>query len=137
MAQRSPYEGLKSINHSVLVLCGTGLGTASVDYYNVEVVGNSLGEEVCKALPFFYAFTGCDTVSSFYGHSKSKFWDTWMRSENNLKITQVFKELSDQPVDISTEQMDIIERFILEVYYPDAKNNEFGLRTNGTFHAAC
>ena len=44
-----------------------------------------------------------------------------MRSENNLKITQVFKELSDQPVDISTEQMDIIERFILEVYYPDAK----------------
>ena len=69
----------------------------------------------------YYAFTGCDTVSSFYGHSKSKFWDTWMRSENNLKITQVFKELSDQPVDISTEQMDIIERFVLEVYYPDAK----------------
>ena len=60
-----------------------------------------------------------------------------MRSENNLKITQVFKELSDQPVDISTEQMDIIGRFVLEVYYPDAKNNEFGLRTNEAFHAAC
>ena len=49
----SSYPLLKSINHSVLVLCGTGLGTASVDYYNVEVIGNSQGEEVCKTLPFF------------------------------------------------------------------------------------
>ena len=67
-----------------------------MDYYNVNAIGNTLEERVCRGLPFFYAFTGCDTVSSFYGHSKSKFWDTWMRSENNLKITQVFKELSEQ-----------------------------------------
>ena len=26
----------------------------------------------CRALPFFYVFLGCDTVSSFYGHDKTK-----------------------------------------------------------------
>ena len=57
---------------SYLVLCGTGLGTASINYYDVSGVTDELDESVCKALPFFYTFTGCDTVSGFYGFSKSK-----------------------------------------------------------------
>ena len=36
-----------------------------------------LGSDRCKALPFFHAFTGCDTVSSFAGHGKRTAWETW------------------------------------------------------------
>uniref|UniRef100_H3B0T7 Uncharacterized protein n=1 Tax=Latimeria chalumnae TaxID=7897 RepID=H3B0T7_LATCH len=34
----------------------------------------TLGPEVCLALPFWHAFTGCDTVSSFAGHGKKTAW---------------------------------------------------------------
>ena len=117
----SAYPSFKSVNESVVVFCGTGLGTSSVEYYNVSAIGDNLGDEVCNALSFFYAFTGCDTVSSFYGHSKSKFWDTWRKSEKKEEFTQVFQELSDQPTIISTDQLDVIEKFVVEVYYPDKK----------------
>ena len=36
-----------------------------------------LGEEICRALPLWYALTGCDTVSSFAGRGKKTAWDTW------------------------------------------------------------
>lgn len=36
-----------------------------------------LGENVCRGLRFWYAFTGCDTVSSFCGRGKRISWDVW------------------------------------------------------------
>ena len=30
--------------------------------FNVSLAERDLGESVCKALPFFFAFSGCDTV---------------------------------------------------------------------------
>ena len=39
---------------------------------------NKLGVSVCKGLAFFHAFTGCDTVSSFYKVGKAKFWAVWL-----------------------------------------------------------
>ena len=44
-------------------------------YYNVGLLSKELGDNVSKALPFFHAFMGCDTVSSFYNHSKLQFFD--------------------------------------------------------------
>ena len=84
------FSHLKSKSSYVLVLCGTGLGTASINYFNVSRIADELGESVCKALSFFYAFTGCDTMSSFYGFSKSKFWNCWMESSNKDLYTDVF-----------------------------------------------
>ena len=36
------------------------------EYYDVISTLFDLGKETCNAFPFFYAFTGCDTVSSFF-----------------------------------------------------------------------
>ena len=88
---------LKSRSSSVLVLCGTGLGTASINYYDVSRIADELGKSVCKALSFFHAFTGCDTMSSFYGFSKSKFWNCWMEFPNKDLYTDVFQTLGSQP----------------------------------------
>ena len=37
----------------------------------------SLGESRCEALPNWFAFTGCNTVSSFCGRGKKIAWNTW------------------------------------------------------------
>ena len=75
-------------------------------YFNVTQISNSLGKEVCLALPFFYCFTGCDTVSSLTGKGKCKAWDTWFNSTSKDEFTDVFKKLGNQPQDISSAQMD-------------------------------
>ena len=85
-------------------------------YFNVTEISNSLGKEVCLALPFFYCFTGCDTVSSLTGKGKCKAWDTWFNSASKDEFTDVFKELGNQPQDISSDQMDKIEEFIRLLY---------------------
>ena len=48
----------------------------------------SLGDDVCAALPFWYAFTGCDTVSSFGGRGKKLCWDVW---KSHHDVTDTFK----------------------------------------------
>ena len=52
-----------------------------------EYVAN-LGEDTCAALPFWYAFTGCDTVSSFCGRGKKICWNAWKAYSD---VTDTFK----------------------------------------------
>ena len=85
-------------------------------YYNVVEISSSLGREVCFALAFFYCFTGCDTVSSFTGKGKCKAWDTWFLSQSKDDFTKVFKELGNQPPEISSGHMNKIEEFIRLLY---------------------
>ena len=39
-------------------------------YLNMTAIGQSLGEDVCKALPGMHALTGCDSTSAFVGKGK-------------------------------------------------------------------
>ena len=50
-------------------------------FYNINKITEELGERKCRALPFFYASTGCDIVSSFFNQGKCKFWDRWIESQ--------------------------------------------------------
>ena len=84
-------------------------------YSNVEI-STSLGREVCFALAFFYCFTGCDTVSSFTGKGKCKAWDTWFLSQGTDDFTKVFKELDNQPPEISSGHLNKIKEFIRLLY---------------------
>ena len=36
----------------------------------MTAIGQSLGEDVCKALPRIHALTGCDSTSAFVGKGK-------------------------------------------------------------------
>ena len=90
--------------------------TSGKKYYNIVEISKSLGKEVCLALPFFYCLTGCDTVSSLTGKGKCKGWDTWFNSKNKDEFTNVFKELGNQPKEITSYQMDKVEEFIRLLY---------------------
>ena len=76
-----------------------------------------LGTDICKALPFFYAFTGCDTVSSFNGKGKCTFWDHWMKSGMKDNITKTFMKLGNMPSSVHSDDINVLELFVKSVYY--------------------
>ena len=85
-------------------------------YYDIKTLIQTLGPDICRTLPFFYALTGCDIVSSFFGKGKCKMYDTWIRSVNKDELTEVFTQLGESPTEVTPHQMNVIERYLLEVY---------------------
>ena len=57
-------------------------------------IAETLGPDKCQALPFFHAFTGCDTVSCFGGRGKKTAWETW---KSDGGVTAAFCALSATP----------------------------------------
>ena len=70
---------------------GTGKNIRNIAAHEIAQV---LGTEKCRALRFFHALSGCDTVSAFALKGKKSFWDTWSRCS---EITECFAILSSQP----------------------------------------
>ena len=61
----------------------------------------------------FHAVSGCDTVSGFLGRGKMSAWLAWSSCPSER---YALLELSLQPVDVSYESLDNIERFIVIMY---------------------
>ena len=53
----------------------------------IHQYAKNLGESICRALPFWFTFTGCDTVSSFSGRGKKTAWNTW---QSYPEVTEAF-----------------------------------------------
>ena len=71
-----------------------------------------LGERVCRAVIFWYALTGCDTVSQFLGRGKPTAWKAWKAFP---EVTDIFIKLS-RSGEISTEDFEVIEHFVVLMY---------------------
>ena len=54
------------------------MGTKQLTYFPVHHLVSSLGEDICKGLLFFHAFTGCDNVSTFYSIGKKTAWNVFI-----------------------------------------------------------
>ena len=67
------------------------------------------------ALPFFYDFTECDTVSSFYGRGKCKAYDIWVKNERKDDFADVFVELGEKPNDGTSDHINMLENFMLQL----------------------
>ena len=73
----------------------------------------------------FTAFTGCSTVSSMYNCSKTRFWDELLKQPNILHLLEVFAELSNQPMAVTSEHVDILETFFGESLLFQKSRHEF------------
>jgi hypothetical protein len=78
----------------------------------IHEVVPALGLERAHALPFFHAFTGCDTVSCFAGRGKKTAWDTWNSFPD---VTPTFVQLSSQPLDVEPF-LSQLQRFVVLMY---------------------
>ena len=121
---------IHTIDTDVLMLIVSNIGSLNVtpkadiyvkmlknqNFYNIKDITSFIGLTICKALPFFYSFSGCDTTSSFFKRGKCKIWDTWHNSRHKDEITSVFTKLSDQPPLITDIEMNILEQFVIEIY---------------------
>ena len=78
----------------------------------VHSYANELGEENCRALPFWYCFTGCDTVSQFGGHGKKTAWEVWRAYPHVIETFIKFSGLCDvKPTDKKH-----LERYVCLLY---------------------
>ena len=100
------------------------LVTPNPVWYNVIVLIKHLGTSICKAFPYFYAFTGCDQVSSFHGKGKCTFFDAWMKNTMKHEMTNVFIRLGNLPDSITNHDMQILEALVKAVYFANVKKHE-------------
>lgn len=81
-------------------------------WYPIHKYAMALGEEICMGIPFWYAFSGCDTVSQFGGRGKKTAWNTWRKLGN---CTETFARLSSIS-DILDNDLKTIEMFVVSMY---------------------
>ena len=98
------------------------LVTPNATWYDVVSLINEMGTDICKALPFFFAFTGCDTVPSFHGKGKCTIWDHWMKSGIKDDLTRTFIKIGRLPHSISSEDTKALETLVKLMYFGNTKN---------------
>ena len=89
-----------------------GFGTGkSFKYYFINDICKYLGREMSRALPFFHAFTGCDTTSQFFGKGKRIAWESW---KSFPEVTEAFLSVMNQHfqfLKVDSTAMKLLERF--------------------------
>ena len=116
---------IKTVDTDVVVLaiaCFEQLGASelwiafgaakNLRYIAVHELVEILDTDRSKALPFFHAFTGCDTVSSFAGHGKKTAWEAWNSFPD---VTDTFLQLSSGPTDVDFA-MSLLQKFVVRMY---------------------
>ena len=53
---------------------GTGV---NLEWLPIHKYAENLGESICQVMSVWFAFTGCDTISAFFGHGKRLAWNTF------------------------------------------------------------
>lgn len=75
-----------------------GFGTGKhFRYYSINVICQQVGEQKSRALPYFRAFTGCDTTSQFFGRGKKSAWECW---KSYPEATEAFQFAADHPFEL-------------------------------------
>ena len=83
---------------------------------SINSICEYLGEQKCRALPFFHAFTGCDTTSAFLGKGKKSAWEAWNAYPD---VTEAFLYANDSPflpLQINSPVFNVLQRFVVVLY---------------------
>ena len=84
---------------------------------NLSKAVDDLGESFCLAVPFFFAFCGCDSTTSFYKKPSTFMFRAWMTHPEEIDLTSTFQQLSWQPSEATViAAIPLIERFINHCY---------------------
>lgn len=123
---------IKSLDTDVLIICLgnihkfkeqevwiTTKTNNEINYVNCTQLAEKLGSSVCRALPGFHAFTGCDYTAAFVRKGKIKAYNLLLENE---EYQNMFEHLTN-PEDINDkEKTDLVQRFTNEMY--NVKNND-------------
>ena len=79
----------------------------------VHKLSRNMPHSLISNLPFFHAFTGCDTVSSFCDIGKRTAWKTWLNFRDVDESFDVFSSSSDVT---NKDAVKYIERYVVLMY---------------------
>ena len=84
-------------------------------YIPIHKLSEHLTPPIAEALPFFHAFTGCDTVSTFAGIGKRSAWNAWMKYHD---VDETFIKLGNHQCSslIQNKVSDELQRFVCLMY---------------------
>ena len=82
-------------------------------YIAVHEISTELPPYISENLPFFHAFTGCDTVATFCGIGKKSAWKTWKIFRD---VDDCFKQLSIGSCGIDDVHFKALQRFVVLMY---------------------
>ena len=68
--------------------------------------------QTCQALPYFYAFTGCDTTSQFLGKGKKSAWESCKAYPDAFKAFIFARDHPFQMLELKSSEMEILERYV-------------------------
>ena len=97
---------------SAALLFETGTGN-NRRILNVHRIADSLGEDVCTALPGLHAFTGCDSTSAFVRKGKK---GPYKLMKNSPVYVNTFAQLGAVAVNVSPEVLTNLEKFVCAMY---------------------
>ena len=88
----------------------------SFSHYHINYLCRLLGREQSCCLPPFYAYTGCDSTSSFFGKTKNSAWVAWNSfSEVNEALLHIVQHPFDE-VNLESPHFKILEHFTVVLY---------------------
>ena len=109
------FEQLTAICQMANIWVAFGTGK-NFTYYHVNDIATTLGTEKSVSLPVFHSFTGCDTVSAFYGKAKASAWTAWKCFP---EVTEAFYYIAKHPfidLDKDSRLFELLERFTVVLY---------------------
>ncbi len=113
--------GVAAVPHLNLCQLWVSYGTGKDHrFLSLHDISAAIGTQKSLSLPFFHAYTGCDTVSAFHSIGKKTAWGTWCSFP---EVTEAFRLLVEGPTEISDETMQLIERFTVLLYDRTSESN--------------
>ena len=86
-------------------------------YIPAHELASTMEPEKVRAMPIFYAITGCDTTSEFKGKKEKTAWETWNAFP---EVTQAFLSLMDER-ELSRDNFNIIQHYVCIMYSRTSK----------------
>lgn len=105
-------------NDNIKIWIEVGVSNAQ-RFINVTELYKSLGKNICKALPGFHAFTGCDYNPAFFRKGKKHPLSILYNSDNYQKA---FADLGDLENNDSTNVFETLEEFTCRIYSMNKMN---------------
>lgn len=84
-----------------------------LDCINCIDLALKLGPKLCKSLPAFHAFTGCDYTAAFYNKGKIRPFKIFTKNE---KYQTIFASLTDEADIFINEKMIAVQEFTAKMY---------------------
>eukprot|EP00794_Sanderia_malayensis_P002575 gene2575-2974_t len=79
---------------------------------DIDEISSQLGINVCRALPGFHAFPGCDSTSAFRGRGKKQTWNAMIDDGDSIAA---FKELGNN-IEVEESAVTQLEKYICRLY---------------------